>query len=82
MAILTPALSCQQVVELVTDYLEGALGRRDRRRVARHLAACAACTAYVQQMRETLSLLGTVPVDTLSVEAQETLVNAFRDLRR
>jgi len=76
------ALSCQEMVELVTDYLEGTLGWRDRRRVAKHLAACDACGRYVEQMRETLGLLGTVPVDTLSAEAQATLLDAFRDLRR
>ena len=76
------ALTCQELVELVTDYLEGDLSRRDRRRVEKHLAACEACTAYVEQMRETLELLGTVPVDTLSAEAQATLLDAFRDFRR
>jgi predicted anti-sigma-YlaC factor YlaD len=76
------ALNCQQVVELVTDYLEGSLGWRDRRRIEKHLRACEACGRYIDQMRETLDLLGTVPVDTLSTEAQSTLLEAFRDLRR
>jgi anti-sigma factor RsiW len=76
------ALSCQEMVELVTDYLEGSLGWRARRRVAGHLRACEACTRYVEQMRETLDLLGTVPVDTLSPEAQSTLLEAFRGMRR
>jgi anti-sigma factor RsiW len=76
------ALSCQQVVELVTDYLEGSLGRRDRRRFEKHLRACDACTRYIEQMRETLDLLGTVPVDTLSTEARSTLLEAFRHLQR
>jgi anti-sigma factor RsiW len=75
-------LSCQEMVELVTDYLEGTLPSRDRRRIAKHLSKCDACARYVEQMRETLSLLGTVPVDTLSPEAQSTLLEAFRDLRR
>ncbi len=75
-------LGCQELVELVTDYLEGTLGWRDRRRVAKHLDACDACARYVEQMRETLKLLGTVPVDTLSPEAQSTLLDAFRDLKR
>ena len=76
------SLACQELVELVTDYLEGTLGWRDRRRVAKHLNACDACTRYVEQMRETLDLLGTVPVDTLSPEAQSTLLGAFRNLER
>ncbi len=76
------ALNCQQVVELVTDYLEGSLGWRDRRRFEKHLQACVACGRYLDQMRETLDLLGTVPVDTLSTEGQSTLLDAFRDLKR
>ena len=76
------ALTCQQVVELVTDYLEGSLGWRDRRRFEKHLRACDACSRYIEQMRETLDLLGTVPVDTLPTEAQSTLLDAFRELKR
>jgi anti-sigma factor RsiW len=76
------ALTCQQVVELVTDYLEGSLGWRDRRRFEKHLRACDACSRYIEQMRETLDLLGAVPVDTLSTEAQSTLLDAFRELKR
>jgi anti-sigma factor RsiW len=75
-------LGCQEMVELVTDYLEGTLGWRDRRRVAKHLSGCEACVRYVEQMRETLALLGTVPVDTLGPEARATLLEAFRDLKR
>jgi anti-sigma factor RsiW len=75
-------LACQELVELVTDYLEGSLGWRTRRRVEKHLAACEACTRYVDQMRETLALLGTVPTASLSAEAQSTLLDAFRDFRR
>ena len=75
-------LACQQMVELVTDYLEGSLGWRDRRRFEKHLRGCDGCHRYLDQMRETLALLGTVPVDTLSPEAQSTLLDAFRDFRR
>jgi anti-sigma factor RsiW len=74
--------ACQQMVELVTDYLEGSLGWRDRRRFEKHLRACDGCHRYLDQMRETLDLLGTVPVDTLSPEAQSTLLEAFRDFPR
>ena len=76
------ALTCQQMVELVTDYLEGSLGWRDRRRFEKHLRACHACSRYIEQMRETLDLLGAVPLDTLSTEAQSTLLDAFRELKR
>ena len=79
---MATALSCQQVVDLVTDYLEGSLGWRDRRRFEKHLRACDGCTRYLAQMRETLDLLGTVPTSSLSPEAQATLLDAFRDFRR
>jgi anti-sigma factor RsiW len=75
-------LSCQELVELVTDYLEGTLGWRDRRRVAKHLKSCDPCVRYIEQMRETLDLLGAVPVDTISPEAQAALLDAFRNQRR
>ncbi|MDQ4052061.1 MAG: zf-HC2 domain-containing protein [Actinomycetota bacterium] len=75
-------LRCQELVELVTAYLEGTLGPEDQRRIAKHLDQCDACVRYIEQMRVTLGLLGTVPVDTLSPEAQSTLLAAFRDLKR
>lgn len=75
-------LGCQEMVELVTEYLEGTVGWRTRRRIAKHLNECDACGRYIEQMRETLRLLGTVPVDSLSAEAQSTLLAAFRDLKR
>ena len=62
-------LTCQELVELVTDYLEGTLGWRDRRRFDEHLAL-RPCDGYLEQMRETLDLLGAMPVDTISAEAQ------------
>ncbi len=55
MTLLTPQeIPCRKVVEMVTDYLEGALSRRDRRRIEHHLAGCPHCSAYLEQMRETL----------------------------
>ena len=51
-------LVCQQVVELVTDYLEGALSPAEHRRFEAHLAGCPHCTEYLAQMRETIRLAG------------------------
>jgi len=75
-------MPCKELVEVITSYLDGTLGRRDRRRFEEHLRECDACELYLEQMRETLELLGTVSVDTLSPEAQSTLLHAFRDLKR
>lgn len=75
-------MPCQQVVEVITSYLDGSLSRHDRRRFEKHLRACDPCTLYLEQMRKTLDLLGSVPLDTLSPQAQSTLLDAFRNLHR
>ena len=75
-------MTCQELVELVTDYLEGALDEETADRFARHLSVCPGCEAYLNQMRETASLLGEIPVETLSDEMQTTLLDAFRDFPR
>lgn len=69
---------CQDVVELVTDYLEGALDPVTATAVEAHLAGCDGCRVYVQQLRETIALLGRVPADTISAQGQATLIDAFR----
>ena len=71
-------LSCRELVELVSDYLEGALPARDHARFEAHVAGCVNCAAYLRQMRETVALLGTLPADALSFEAEEELRAAFR----
>jgi anti-sigma factor RsiW len=75
-------LSCQDFVELVTDYLEDALDQDTVRRFEEHLALCPGCDTYLSQMKETASRLGEVPVESLSAETQDTLLSAFRDFRR
>ena len=72
---------CQQAVELVTDYLEGALSRRDRRRFEAHLQACPNCTAYLEQIRMTIGLAGTIEPDDLTPEAQADLTELYRRWR-
>jgi len=67
-------LVCQQVVELVTDYLDGALSRSDRRRFERHLPNC---TNYLAQMRETIAVTGTLRPDDLSPEARQEFTALF-----
>jgi anti-sigma factor RsiW len=71
-------LACQQVVELVNDYLEGVLSRRDRKRFERHLRACPNCTAYLEQMRVTVATVGRITPDDLSPEAREEFIGLFR----
>jgi anti-sigma factor RsiW len=71
---------CQEIVELVTDYLEGALDPEMTAEVEAHLELCDGCDTYVEQMRTTVRALGRVPVESLSEDAQAELVRAFRDL--
>jgi predicted anti-sigma-YlaC factor YlaD len=71
-------LACREVVELVTDYLEGALGERDRERFERHLGGCDGCTAYLDQMRLTLRLAGRLEPDAIDPVFRGRLVAAFR----
>jgi len=79
----TPGLTidCQEIVELVTDYLEGVLDTDMAAEVEAHLQLCDGCDIYIEQMRATIRSLGTVPVETLSETAQSELSRAFRDLR-
>ncbi len=74
-------LVCQQAVELVTDYLEGSLSRRDRRRFERHLRACPNCSAYLEQIRATIALAGSIEVEELTSEAEQDLIDLYRRWR-
>jgi anti-sigma factor RsiW len=72
---------CQQAVELVTDYLEGALSRRDRRRFEAHLRACPNCSAYLEQIRATIRLTGSVEPEDLAPEARADISELYRRWR-
>jgi anti-sigma factor RsiW len=72
------ALSCQELVELVTAYLEGALSDEEHRSFEKHLASCAGCTAYVEQMRTTIRLAGRLTPDAIPEDAERKLLEAFR----
>ena len=73
------AISCQELVELVTDYFEGALEPADLRRFEEHIANCGKCTEYLAQMRATIAVVGRVTPDDLSPEAEQELLHVFRN---
>jgi anti-sigma factor RsiW len=75
-------LSCRELVEIVTDYLEGTLPAEERARVDRHLVDCPGCTTYIEQMRETVRLTGRLREEDVPPAAREALLRAFRDLKR
>ena len=76
------ALSCRELVELVTDYLEGALDARDVRAFEEHVAHCDGCAEYLAGLRATVRVTGTLTPDDLSPEAEAALLHAFRDWKQ
>ena len=78
----TGEMTCQELVELVTDYFEDALSRRDRARFERHIGEREYCNRYLDQMRITIRTLGRLPKETIAPEAREELLHAFRDWKR
>ncbi len=69
--------NCQQVVELVTAYLEGDLSPADTRQVEDHLAGCPGCDTYLAQMRATIREVGRVEADRLPDDVRSALLAAF-----
>lgn len=78
---MLPDFTCQELVELVTDYLEGVLTPDERRRFEQHLALCPGCRHYVDQMRTTIRVAGTLTEDSIAAPAKEALLSAFRTWR-
>ena len=78
MSGFTRPLACQELVELVTAYFDGALSRTDRRRFRRHVDGCENCTAYVEQMRLVVEAGGRLTEDQIDPAAREELLEAFR----
>jgi hypothetical protein len=74
-------LSCRELVELVTDYLEGALPEEERLRFEDHIGRCGGCRIYLEQIRQTISVLGHLPEESLSPDAERVLIEAFRGWR-
>ena len=71
-------MTCKELVELVTDYLEQSLSSHDVRRFEAHLASCEGCTAYVAQMRRTIEAVGTLTAADIAPGALDELLRAFR----
>jgi anti-sigma factor RsiW len=74
-------ISCQEVVELVTDYLEGALSPEDVARFEHHLTLCDGCVFYVEQIRMTIEAVGRISEEDVPREIRDNFVDAFRDFQ-
>ena len=75
-------LTCQELVEIVSDYLEGALAEEDRERFDAHLQECEGCRRYLDQMRTTIRVVGTLTEDVLDPNARDELLLVFREWKR
>ena len=75
-------LTCEEFVELVTAHFEGALDPETERRFIAHLAECEGCHRYLDQMRITVRTLGELPPQSLSDDARQRLLAAFRQWPR
>jgi len=74
-------LVCREAVELVTDYLEGRMSRRDARRFEAHIANCDGCDEYLRQIRATIEILGNVQPEDLAPGTRQGLMDLYRGFR-
>lgn len=73
------AMTCKELVELVTDYLEGKLPVVDVSRFEQHLSSCDGCTNYLEQMKQTIHVVGQARQDALTPQQWQDLLKLFRD---
>lgn len=75
-------MDCVDFVELVTEFLDGALPEGDERRFIEHLAECSGCESYLDQFRQTITAAGELTQDDISPAAKQQLLDAFRGWRQ
>jgi anti-sigma factor RsiW len=75
-------LACQELVEIITDYLEGTLPPEARARFEAHLQDCGPCVLYLEQLRQTIRAVGRVSAEAISEPTRQGLLLAFRDWKR
>ena len=75
-------LTCREMVELVTEYLEGAMSPREMAIFEAHLAVCPGCTAYFEQMRQTIKLAGKLTEESIPPQARDELLSVFRNWKK
>jgi anti-sigma factor RsiW len=78
----TEDLACKELVELVTEYLEGTLPPAEHARFEMHIAACDDCTTYLDQLRLTIDALGKLTEESIEPHARDDLLRLFRDWKK
>jgi anti-sigma factor RsiW len=79
---MTETLTCQELVELITAYLEGSLSPAERARFEAHLAGCEGCTNYLDQMRKTIALVGYLSQEAVPENGKQKLLQVFQDWKK
>jgi len=74
-------VNCGELVELVTDYLEGSMPSDQRARFDEHVSGCDGCATYLEQFRIAIRLTGILSEDRIAPDAREALLGVFRDWR-
>ena len=75
-------MTCRELVDVITEYLEGTLADAERARFEEHLGECRYCATYLDQMRDTIAALGELREESVSAEARAELLEAFRGWKR
>jgi anti-sigma factor RsiW len=75
-------MTCKELVERVTEYLDGTLAADLRMKMEDHLSRCDGCTNYLEQMRQTIRLTGQVREESLTSQQRDDLLRLFRDLQK
>jgi anti-sigma factor RsiW len=78
MSPVAEQMTCRELVELVTEYLDGALPRPERLRFEEHIGACENCSAYLEQIRLVIKASGRLDESDMAPPAREALLEAFR----
>jgi len=75
-------MCCRDVIDLITEYLDDAMLRRDRARFEAHLASCPGCATYLNQLRQTTTWLGQLSDASIPLSAQDAFLTSFRNWKR
>lgn len=75
-------MTCKELVELVTEYLEGTLPEEARLQMESHLSGCQGCSHYLEQMRQTILLTGRIQEESLTPQQRDDLLELFRDWKK
>jgi predicted anti-sigma-YlaC factor YlaD len=75
-------LTCRELTEVITDYLEGRMSFMDRVRFRAHIGMCRDCRAYLDQMKQTVRAMGQLPPEDIPPEVRNQLLERFRDWKR